>query len=475
MLTTIRRELSGVARNLRGGARLLFFRTPAGGFQYSLHQVVLLTLVGVLLAATVDYLRYLPDPQFNLYAISGETLALAGVLLVAYLVAVSMGDASKGLQSLVQILSIAPFIYLLGVALQGGALQGATSAWIPGLGPLELQWAAYGVVLLWILAVIGFILYAVSGRRLWRAGVYLATYVMVVIVPPFFIWSGDYWYPTRDAEADGSSVYDQINQEQLYYAQPDLLAAATRRLAPGRPGIADLYFVGFGGDGEEDVFMKEVRFAQRVFDAHFDTQRRSLALINNPATMGDTPLATYSNLNRALAHVGRIMDREEDVLFLFMTSHGSRKHELSVNFPNLRLNHITPTQLKAALDAAGIKWRVLVVSACYSGGFVEPLHDDYTLIATAAAADKTSFGCGTASDFTYFGKALLDEQLQTEYYLPAALEKAAESIKAREAAERKEHSDPRLSVGRAIAPKLRELEQRLTRGTSGAYAVAGAR
>ena len=448
MRKIIRRELSGLAANLTNGFRLLFFRPRATKFRYSLHQVVLLLSVGVLVSLVVDYLRYLPRPDFNRYAISGEALSVAGVLLVAYLVTASTRDASKGLRFLVQGLSVGPFIYVIGVLMQQIPLAGAAA------------WAVYGFVLVWFLAIVGFILHTLSGRRVGRTAAYLASYVAVVIVPPFYIWSGDFWY-APEAEPK-TPAYAKINQEHLYYAQPRLVRAATRTLVRGRRGVTDLYFVGFGGYGSQDVFMKEVRFAQDVFDKNFDTRNRSVALINNPATINDVPLATASNLRVVLKRVGEKMNRDEDVLFLFMTSHGSKKN-LSVSLPSLWLNDITPAELKAALDEARIKWRVLMISACYSGSFIEPLKDDYTLIATAAAPDKQSFGCGNESEFTYFGKAVLDEQLKTERYLPVAFAKAAESITTREAAEGKDRSDPRLVVGTAIEPKLRELEKRLGR------------
>jgi hypothetical protein len=458
MRATIRLESSGLGHNLLNGIRLLFFRAPtASGFHYSLHQVVLLVAVGVLVSMLVDYLRYLPNPQFNFNALSGETLSLAGVLFVAYLVAVSVRDRETGLRFLVQGYSMAPFFYVIGVLLR----EIRTLSPLAGIGT---QWVVYGISMLWLLGVVGFILHTVSGRRLLRTGLYLASYVAVVVFPTSFLWTGDYWYPRWDE--DSTSVYDNINQEDLYYAQPGLVEAATRGLAPGRAGITDLYFVGFGGYASEDVFMKEVRFAQSVFDERFDTQGRSIALINNPATIYDIPLATASNLAQVLEDVGRIMNPEEDVLFLFMTSHGSQKHELAVNFRPLTLNDITPDDLKAALDAAGIKWRVLMISACYSGGFVEPLQDDYTLIATASASGKQSFGCGSESEFTYFGKAVLDDQFKAERYFPAAFEKAAEAIKAREAAERKEASDPRLFIGAAIVPILHKLAARLAAGST---------
>jgi hypothetical protein len=100
------------------------------------------------------------------------------------------------------------------------------------------------------------------------------------------------------------------------------------------------------------------------------------------------------------------MDPDEDILMLFLTSHGSEDHELAVDFWPLELNTIKPEDLRKALDEAGIRFRVLVISACYSGGFLPALSDDNTLIMAAAAADRQSFGCANENEYTYFGRAL---------------------------------------------------------------------
>ena len=151
------------------------------------------------------------------------------------------------------------------------------------------------------------------------------------------------------------------------------------------------------------------------------------------------------------------MDKNEDVLFLYLTSHGSREHELSVSFWPLALNDITPEKLRTMLDDAGIKWRVIVVSACYSGGFIKALENDNTLIATASAADKTSFGCSNDAEFTYFGEALFKNQLAHQHSFITAFQNAQTEISKREQAEKIEASQPQLSIGKAIQAQLQRL------------------
>jgi hypothetical protein len=155
------------------------------------------------------------------------------------------------------------------------------------------------------------------------------------------------------------------------------------------------------------------------------------------------------------------MNRDEDVLFLYLTSHGSDDYRFALEFWPLRLRDLDAASLRGMLDRAGIKWRVIVVSACYAGGFIDPLKDGHTLVITAADAHHMSFGCGAESDFTYFGKAYFDQALRTTYSFTRAFELARRSIEARERAERRTPSNPQLYIGREMALKLEAMEGRM--------------
>jgi len=156
-----------------------------------------------------------------------------------------------------------------------------------------------------------------------------------------------------------------------------------------------------------------------------------------------------------------LMNREEDLLFLFLTSHGSKDHQFSLDLWPIKFHELDPPKLRALLDESGIKNRVVVVSACYSGGFVESLKSEDTLVITASAADKNSFGCSDDADWTYFGRAYFDEALRTTYSFVEAFELANPVIAAREVKEDFTPSDPRLALGAAIKPKLAQLERQL--------------
>jgi hypothetical protein len=173
----------------------------------------------------------------------------------------------------------------------------------------------------------------------------------------------------------------------------------------------------------------------------------------------DTPLASVNNLRETLNEIGATIDRDDDVVLVFLESHGGRDYRLTADFPPLELDELSPQLLREMLDQSGIKWRIVIVSACYSGGYVEPLQDDYTLIMTASAANRTSFGCGTDSDGTFFAEALFRQALHFEDSFVKAFEQARTSIAEREKKENvSPPSDPQLYIGRAMADKLPRLE-----------------
>jgi hypothetical protein len=155
------------------------------------------------------------------------------------------------------------------------------------------------------------------------------------------------------------------------------------------------------------------------------------------------------------------MNTDEDVLFLYLTSHGSEKHELAVDFRPIRFDPIDPAALNAALAESGIRWRVIVVSACYSGGFIDALKNDATLVITASSADRQSFGCGSGSDATYLAQALFGDALKKTHSLEAAFERAKELIEQWEREKGFTASQPQMHVGPAIRSQLAEIERRL--------------
>ena len=261
-----------------------------------------------------------------------------------------------------------------------------------------------------------------------------------------------------DDTGDAQDSDDATEAEALLYDQPSRIAAAVDRVEPNTGKQPAVFFVGFAGDGDQNIFKREAVFAQSVIADHFGSADRSMELINDVDDRDSYPLATVSGLTDALRLLAERMNPEQDVLVLTLTSHGSREG-LAVTNGSLPLLQLGPTELRQALDEAGIKWRVLIVSACYSGVFLEPLETDSTLIATASDSEHSSFGCADDRDLTYFGEAFFKDSIPTTPSLEAAFKKAADLIQRRETAEHLEHSNPQLYVGPAIRQKLAPLEK----------------
>jgi hypothetical protein len=217
------------------------------------------------------------------------------------------------------------------------------------------------------------------------------------------------WRLVDDAEG-GQAPADTFAETALF-AQRRLLDEALDSIQPGRPGVIDMYVLAVGGDGSLEVFRREAEYVRADFDARFGTKGRSVALVNSRRTAASAPMATVLSITAALKTIAVRMNRDEDILFLFLTSHGSREHELSLQSGSMKLRNLPARELGHLLKESGIRWKVVVVSACYSGGFIEPLRDDGTLIITAARSDRSSFGCVDENDFTYFGRAFFKEAL----------------------------------------------------------------
>ena len=242
--------------------------------------------------------------------------------------------------------------------------------------------------------------------------------------------------------------------EQVIYAQPRMIHDALARLAPRVPGKPNLYLLTFAGDGGEDVFRNEAEYAAQLFTTRFGPTAHSLVLENNPATLTTHPLASWSNLEAALDGLHQVMQPDQDILLLYVTSHGSEDHTLLVDMDPLPLDQIGAPDLAGILSTHRFKWKVLVINACYSGGFVPSLRGPGTMILTAARSDRSSFGCGSESDITYFGHAWLEDALNHTDNFADAFKRASGEIATWEKQDKLTPSEPQIDVGSGIEQQL---------------------
>lgn len=263
--------------------------------------------------------------------------------------------------------------------------------------------------------------------------------------------------PDNNADADiDLDAQPNFDAEAVMYDQPRLMQAAIGKLVPHTPGKANLYLIGFAGDSEENVFRNEVEFVEQQFTRRFDAAGHTLLLENNIATLQDRPIASLTNLDIALDAVAKKMNRDEDILLLFLTSHGSEDHQLYVDMDPLPLNQIAPEDLAESLAKTPIRWKVIVISACYSGGFINALKNSTTMIITAAREDRTSFGCGTDSDITWFSKAFFADALNQTDDFDAAFANATQHISEWETRDKEKPSFPQIVSTPLIEEKLKQ-------------------
>ena len=444
--------------NLLGGLRLAVFHRPAG-FQFHLtpNHFIAIAATWLAVAGACSFALAGFDGVFNPQALPSQLFWVPLALLAGYLIGRIINDDSVALLVPVAVGSIGIALSVASSAIWFAADQ----RWIRVPAVLGLTGVDQLVFAWWALATL------VAIKRLTvstpdRAMSPAAIVAIIVLLPAYFLPAEPLWEAALDQDQAGTrpGQGERAFSENALYAQPELLRTALQQLKPERPGVADVYFVGFAPYAAQDVFMKETLSIQKLLEERFDAGGRSLSLISHPSRIDKFPIATLTSLRQALQAVGERINAEEDVVLLHLTSHGSETHELSVEFYPLALQPIRPADLRSALDAAGIKWRIVVISACYSGGFIDALKDAHTMVVTASDAMHTSFGCGNTFDFTYFSQAFFDEALRKTWSFEQAFTIASRSIARREQREGLELSNPQMALGKAMAAKLSALEKR---------------
>lgn len=444
--------LRGLERNLGAGVRLaLFLRVSRYAFRISPGDFALLWAFNLLAWLAGGMLRGGFPGYVDFGALPMALAELPLVLLASLIIASLYRERELTLRlALLLISSEALFeLVLSAVAIVLGA-DGA------GASP-EAQLGAYTAYLSWVLAVSLRALWVAAGwhRRQFIHGSALLLVLFVFLLN--YMPRTEFWAAYSEAAAEQAPVMS----EELFHAQDGMLDRHLAALQPQRAGVADLYFVGFAPHGTQDVFGSELQTVSRLMRERFDAAGRSLALSNEPATLRDLPIASATNLRAALERVGEIMDADEDILFLYISTHGSQDGQLSVDLPPLDLSQIRPAALARMLHDSGIKWKVLVISACYSGGFIEPLKDDNSLIVTATDARNQSFGCDNGEYLTWFGRAYFDEALRRTRSFVEAFGFARETLARREREQGFAASNPQIHAGAAIRERLLALEARL--------------
>jgi hypothetical protein len=224
--------------------------------------------------------------------------------------------------------------------------------------------------------------------------------------------------------------------------------AAELPFARSRNGIREVYIISFGLFGPESVFASEAEKAAQILRARLQPDAQLLVRFNDKRGGG----ATSASLAVALRSAGQAMDPNKDILAVFLTSHGG-PDGLDI-IAGRRSETLSPRSLRAMLNASGARYRVVIISACYSGVFARALADPRTLVITAAAPDRPSFGCEDGATWTYFGDAFFNQALRRSRTLDDAFCRARDIVTKRERKEGFKPSRPQMAGGSEVLALL---------------------
>ncbi|WP_288099013.1 C13 family peptidase [Pseudomonas sp.] len=259
------------------------------------------------------------------------------------------------------------------------------------------------------------------------------------------VQSGTWINGQRVRDASGKLLPDTLELGLL--AQGHLLEDALGNVPTSTPAV-ELYTLTLGGDGKQSVFLRESDYVANMLTSRFGAFGQ-IRLVNHRDHLVDRPMATRENMRRAAVTLAE-RSGPEDLIFIYLTSHGTSEHELVLDQPRMELADLPADELATVLAPLKNRDKIVVISSCYSGGFIPALKDERTLIMTATRADRVSFGCSEEANFTYFGDALFAQALNQTDDLEQAFKLARATVAERELADGFEASEPQIWAPKTV-------------------------
>src|SRR3984893_8865070 len=201
------------------------------------------------------------------------------------------------------------------------------------------------------------------------------------------------------------------------------------------------------GDDAEPVFDKANRELGHRLAAAGVSASNIHRLSANAAEL--SPGVEPAQAKVLLRRIAELPARMGDRCLVFLTSHGERGAGLWLARSNTALS---PDELARALSrgCAAVP-TVVVVSACYSGGFVAgKMAKPNRIILTAARSDRPSFGCQVHRTYNFFDECLL-AVLPNSVTWRTAFDGAKGCVRQMERALGAQPSEPQAYFGRAVA------------------------
>jgi hypothetical protein len=160
-------------------------------------------------------------------------------------------------------------------------------------------------------------------------------------------------------------------------------------------------------------------------------------------------LSSLANVREQLADTAQ---RANAGCLIYFTSHGLPGGLIMMTEPD---EQVTPLQLNRLVQAACPNRPViLVLSACFSGGFINGLAGNDRMILTAARPDRTSFGCGDNDKYPFFDACVLERAPVSHDFIDLG-SKVQTCVAAKEKEiGAKPPSEPQMWIGPALKPLL---------------------
>ncbi|RZL93636.1 MAG: hypothetical protein EOP82_07035 [Variovorax sp.] len=432
-------------------------------------QLLLIVLIPILMLVGLERLQIDGPARFHPAAELGGLWAIALTLWVGWC-ALSPSPAHAGGEARASHLgrwfALATWAGVPWSLLMGGMALAYFRGWLPEwLITSSGFWSVYGALLAcWFVAQVRLAARLVPSRL--RLALFIPGMLAIAAIGLWQVMQGQerVWQEEVAASTEEDAEHPRLRlTQELFEEQQAVWQRAMAALGPRRSGEINVYGLVFAPYASEDVFLRESAMVAQLLEDRFDAKGRVLRLVNHATTTYELPWATPLNLRRSVAALAERMDRDNDLLVIYLTSHGARDFQLAAAHWPLNVPGLTPHDLREALDASGIRHRVIAISACYSGGWIEPLADEHSLVMTAADATHTSYGCGRLSELTFFGRAVFAEQLRKSRSFEAAFAAAVPVIRQREVDAGKDDgfSNPQIRVGDGIRPVLERLTRRL--------------
>ena len=267
--------------------------------------------------------------------------------------------------------------------------------------------------------------------------------------------------PAQPAQPEQAGAVVSADQQR---ADEERLSVALQAVKPQRPGVVDAYVVVVALDSDP-VFNREAREAGKVLTRRFDAEGRTVVLAADEGDDKGQASGSPQHMAAALSRAAEQMDLKEDVIVLYTTSHGSPRSGLNYRDVERGSSIITPAQLSAMLADNHFENRLIILQACFSGQFVSALAGPRTVVTTASAEFRSSFGCSADNDWTFFGHALINRAMRQPDTFVRQFRRAVVSIYGWENQLGFEPSDPQIKAGAETSDWLAALEERAPKTT----------